>query len=204
MKIVGISGKAGSGKDTSYALLKEHLENNGYKVCKLSFAKKLKDACSLLFNWDRDRLETDFEYKEGNTNDDGTPDLACAEFGLTRRQIMQLVGTECFRDGLNKDTWIKLLKLDIDSGEYDEYDYGFVPDCRFLNEINFVRDSGGTNILVTKAHGSTSGSSEHVSEGEFMQFEEWDIILENPYDVNLDNETNLSNFMTEIKKKWDK
>lgn len=202
MKIIGISGKAGAGKDTAYALLKSKLESEGFKVTKLSFASKLKDACALMFGWDRERLETDFEYKEGNTTD-GVPDPACIEFGLTRRQIMQIVGTECFRDGLNKDTWIKLLKLDIEAGKYDEYDYGFVPDCRFLNEIQFVRDLGGDNIIVVKETGVTSGSAEHQSESEFMSFRDWDVILDNPYDPSIDDETNLANFLAEINNKWD-
>ena len=50
--IIGISGLAGSGKDTIGKIL---VENFGYK--RLSLATKVKDVVADLFDWNRQDLE---------------------------------------------------------------------------------------------------------------------------------------------------
>ncbi len=182
MKIFGIAGKAGSGKDTVYNQMEELLTERGYKVTKLSFASKLKDVCCLLFGWDRERLEHDFEYKEGNTLDDGRPDPACQMLGgMTRREVMQKVGTEAMRNGLHMDVWIIALTLAIMRGEYDEYDIGVLTDCRFLNEIHFVTGRDGKLIKVERSGaGTLTNKTNHASETEWQLADDvWDATIQN-------------------------
>ena len=50
--IIGICGLIGSGKGTVADVL---VDEHGFQ--KISFADKLKDAVSVLFDWDRDMLE---------------------------------------------------------------------------------------------------------------------------------------------------
>ena len=54
MSIVGIFGKAGSGKDT---IANYMIENLGY--IKIAFADVLKDIVSVIFSWERHLLEGD-------------------------------------------------------------------------------------------------------------------------------------------------
>ncbi len=182
MRIFGIAGKAGSGKDTVYNQMEALLMERGFKVTKLSFASKLKDVCCLLFGWDRERLEHDFEYKEGNTLDDGRPDPACQMLGgMTRREVMQKVGTEAMRNGLHRDVWIIALSLAIMRGEYDEYDIGVLTDCRFLNEIDFVTGRDGKLIKVERSGaGTLTNKTDHASETEWQLMDDvWDVTIQN-------------------------
>lgn len=183
MQVFGISGAAGSGKDTVYNQMERMLKERGYRVTKLSFASKLKDVCCLLFGWDRERLEHDFDYKEGCTLDDGSPDPACEMLGMTRREVMQKIGTEAMRNGLHRDVWIIVLRLAIARGEYDDVDVGVLTDCRFLNEVAFVTQSGGRMIKVERVDdvGTLTDKTNHASETEIVQFEDFDtVILNNP------------------------
>lgn len=180
MKVFGISGKAGSGKDTVYAQIKELLEKRGLRVGKLSFASVLKDVCCLMFGWDRKRLEHDFAYKEGNTLDDGTPDPACKMLGMTRREVMQRLGTEGMRNGLHRDVWLICLRLAIMRGAYDNLDVGVLTDCRFINELTFVKDVEGHLVQVVRSGGKTlTDKVNHDSETEWQTWKEWDAIIQN-------------------------
>lgn len=200
MRVVGIAAKAGGGKDTAYELLKESLEERDFKVTKLSFAKKLKDCLSIMLTWDRERLEHDFNYKEGNTLDDGTLDPACELLGMTRREVMQIFGTEACRDGLHKDIWIICLKLAIKNGEYDEYDYGVLTDCRFTNELNFVRDMDGILIRLERTgDGETlTNKVDHSSETEWQAWSDWDAVMQNHVNPDWTTEDNLAFFKDSI------
>ena len=129
MKVIGISAKAGGGKDTAYELLKKSLDERGYRITRLAFADVLKEALGIILGFDVERLKWDYDYKQGNTLDDGSPDPACEMLGMNRRVIMQRSGTEAMRQGLHPDIWIIALKLAIKRGEYDEYDVGVLTDC---------------------------------------------------------------------------
>jgi len=181
MQIIGIAGAAGSGKDTAYALLSDHIKATGLVCAQLSFADKIKDTCASVFGWDRQRLVADSDYKEGNTLDDGSPDPACELLGMTRRKVMQLLGTEAMRNGLHQDVWIITMKLAILRGEFEGIDVGFVTDCRFLNELQFVRDLDGVLFQINRTgdQSTLTTETEHLSELEWRQWTDWDAIVEN-------------------------
>lgn len=194
MRIIGLTAKAGAGKDISGRLLIEALEEKGYTATILSFANPLKQVCALLFNWDYERLLNDTDYKEGDTLDDGSPDPACQMLGKTRRVVMQEVGTEAMRNGLHRDVWIIAMKLAIARGDYDDYDFGLLTDARFLNELQFVRDLDGTLIQIQRVGGQSTLTehTQHASETEWETWEGgWDAIIQNYVDPDLDEETNL-------------
>lgn len=196
MKVIGISAKAGAGKDTAYNLLKDSLETKGYKITRLAFADKLKEALGIIFGFNVDRLMWDYDYKQGNTLDDGSPDPACEMLGMNRRVIMQLFGTEAMRQGLHPDIWIIALKLAINRGEYDEYDVGVLTDCRFVNELQFVKDMDGLVVKVER-HGDVSTLIEdvdHASETEWEKWTDWDATVENIINPKCSVEENLESF----------
>ena len=193
MRIIGLTGKAGSGKDTAGAVMQSILQEKGYVCTKLSFAAKLKDACSLFFGWDRERLEYDFDYKEGFKLDNGAPDPACQMLGMSRREVMQKFGTEAVRNGLHKNAWVYILQLAIFNGEYDNYDFGFLTDCRFENELQFVRDMEGVLIRVNRfdRNDTLTIHVNHASEMDWLNWEDWDCQVDNIIYPELSKEENL-------------
>ena len=132
--IIGICGLIGSGKGTVADILVEQ----GFK--KVSFADKLKDGVSTIFGWDRAMLEGDTD--ESRTwreqRDDFWSDETKME--VTPRLVLQLFGTDCMRNGFDDGVWVSLLKKTILDNLEQNY---VIPDVRFENEINMIRDIGG-------------------------------------------------------------
>mgnify|MGYP001228958952 CR=1 FL=1 len=131
--IIGICGLIGSGKGTVGDILVEH----GFK--KVSFADKLKDGVSTIFGWDRKMLEgdTDESRQWRELKDDFWSNETKME--ITPRLVLQLFGTDCLRNGFYDGVWVSLLKKHIldNPGDY------VVPDVRFRNEQNMIRELGG-------------------------------------------------------------
>ena len=116
-KMIVISGKAQSGKDTVANMLMETMENEGFRVEILHYADLLKYLCKELYGWD------------------GKKD----EFG---RALLQHVGTDIVR-AKNVDVWANFIRdIVLIFGEKCKWDYVIVPDCRFPNEIEVPKASG--------------------------------------------------------------
>ena len=113
MKIITFSGKAQHGKDTTAKYVKKTLESYGKKVVILHFADYLKYVCKEYFNWN------------GIKDEEG-------------RTILQKVGTDLARKN-NPDIWVNVIKEFIYAFG-TEFDYFLVPDCRFPNEINKLKE----------------------------------------------------------------
>ncbi len=131
--IIGICGLIGSGKGT----VADILVDQGFK--KVSFADKLKDGVSTIFGWDRAMLEgdTDESREWREQRDDFWSNETKME--VTPRLVLQLFGTDCMRNGFDDGVWVSLLKKTIleNPGNY------VIPDVRFENEIDMIRDIGG-------------------------------------------------------------
>ena len=131
--IIGISGLIGSGKGTVGDILVEQ----GFT--KVSFADKLKDGVSTIFGWNREMLEGDTvesrDWREQPdtfwSNETGTE--------VTPRLALQLFGTDCMRNGFHDSIWVSLLKKQMTDvpGDY------VIPDVRFRNEQDMIRELGG-------------------------------------------------------------
>ena len=131
--IIGICGLIGSGKGTVGDILVEQ----GFT--KVSFADKLKDGVATIFGYDRAMLEGDTD--ESRNWREQPDDFWTQETGrnITPRIVLQEFGTECMRDGFDDSIWVSLLKKQmLDSpGDY------VVPDVRFRNEQDMIRELGG-------------------------------------------------------------
>lgn len=115
MKVICISGKAQHGKDTTAGMMKETLESDGYRVLITHYADLLKYICRTFFGWD------------GVKDDNG-------------RHILQYVGTDIIREK-KPDQWVEFV-ANILTLFPDEWDYVLIPDCRFPNEIEFLKSHG--------------------------------------------------------------
>jgi dephospho-CoA kinase len=143
MKLIGIVGFIGSGKDT---VAEEFAK---YGCAKDSFAKPLKDVCSAVFGWPREMLEGDTiesrDFRE-------TPDMFWTrKLGIdnfTPRLALQLLGTDVMRDHFHKDIWLNSLEYRLRAKKNSKCIV--VSDTRFRNELDLVKKLGGSVIWVQR------------------------------------------------------
>ena len=133
--IIGICGLIGSGKGTVADILV-----NTHKFTKISFADKLKDGVASVFGWDRKMLEgdTDESRQWRELKDDFWSNETKME--ITPRLVLQLFGTDCMRNGFDDGSWVSLVKKELLDNPGRNY---VIPDVRFANEVDMIRDVGG-------------------------------------------------------------
>ena len=140
--IIGICGFIGSGKDT----VADYLVNF-HEFRRESFASTLKDAVSAVFGWDRTLLEgRTKEAREWREQVDPWWAERLDMPTLTPRWVLQYWGTEVCRKGFHDDIWIASLENKLRNSK----DHVVISDCRFPNEIQSIRNSGGIIIWVKR------------------------------------------------------
>ncbi len=138
-RLVGITGLAGSGKDTAAQVL---VENEGY--VREAFADRMRAAMLALNPW-VDRPGVDPIRLVRLVNRVGW-DAAKRDYPEVRR-LLQRFGTEAGREIHGTNCWVDLLMLDwIGKGK----PHTVVTDCRFNNEAQAIRDAGGIVIEVLR------------------------------------------------------
>ena len=133
--IIGICGLIGSGKGTVADILVDY-----HDFKKISFADKVKDGASAIFGWDRALLEGDTD--RSRLWREKQDDFWSNETGMevTPRLVLQLLGTDCMRNGFYDGIWVSLVKKHM--VENPHYNY-VIPDVRFPNEMKMIRELGG-------------------------------------------------------------
>ena len=150
-------GKSGAGKDHVASECEGIL--SGWQVTSdnLKFSRILKLVCSLVWGWDHKEMDKNSAYKE-----EVSPELM--RFGWTRRQVLQMVGTDVFRENFGEDVWINAAMRWTRRSRAQVH---ISTDARFPNEIDALRDEFG-KVLVVKLHrkGTPQENSggNHVSE----------------------------------------
>jgi hypothetical protein len=140
--IIGVTGFIGSGKDTVANYLTTF---HGYK--RISFAGTLKDACSAVFGWDREMLEgTTTSSREWREQVDPWWSERLNIPELTPRWVLQQWGTEVCRNGFHNDIWVASVENQLRKTK----DNIVITDCRFANEVNAIKNAGGTSIRVER------------------------------------------------------
>ena len=74
---------------------------------------------------------------------DGTPQTRHSH---TRRQIMQIFGTDVFRDMFDQDFWVRKLVSEIESSSSE--DPWVISDCRFLNEFEALQSVFDRTLVI--------------------------------------------------------
>lgn len=166
MKAICISGKARHGKDTAAHFMRDILEQKGKRVLIAHYADLLKYICKTFFKWN------------GKKDEEG-------------RTLLQYVGTDIIREQ-EPNYWVDfiigILKL------FDhEWDYVIIPDCRFPNEIDAMRDAGFkvTSIKIIRDNfieDLTKEQKQHISETALDDYV-FDIVIHN---------TTMAEFLQEI------
>jgi hypothetical protein len=196
--LIGISGKAHSGKDTVASFLYE----NYPATYSESFATPLKKAAAACFGIASECFNNQ-KWKE-QVND---------YWGVSPRKIAQFFGTEVARDtfanllgpDIGTDFWIKRLtgllngdlvtEYDDDYGEeYSNGDTVVIPDVRFQNEYDWILANGGVVIHLSRegADGSV-GIPGHQSEGGYTR------LVGNERTYEISNNGTLEELYEEVK-----
>jgi hypothetical protein len=184
--MIGLLGLIGSGKGAASEYL---VKQKGFS--KLSFADPVKDAASDIFGWDRDLLQGDTqESREWREK----PDKFWSDiFGepFTPRHALQQIGTEIGREYFHPDIWLGSLRKRYDALQRKA---AVIDDCRFPNELDFIRSIGGKLIIIERgerpewwnvAYQQNNG----VKDGPRMEikhrsvhYSEWAWVSKNTYD----------------------
>lgn len=117
MIILCISGKAQHGKDTCASIIFDKVIADGKKALIIHNADLLKFMCKQLFGWNGEK----------------------DEYG---RHLLQYVGTDIIREK-EPNFWINFIKKITELFD-SEWDYMIIPDCRFPNEIECLKDGKHT------------------------------------------------------------
>lgn len=192
MLVISFSGEAGVGKNTAATMFKELMvEKVGYdpdEIIHLSFASALKDICAMLFGWDRQRLDDDLTYKESSLLDPNISpqiDPYCNVYNLTRREMMQKIGTDAFRNSIDNQFWIKLMQIRIKSGWYRNAKIGMFTDTRFMNEFSLLNNKlHGFFVEVSSDRHTTTDKNSHASEQEWRSWPLWHARVVNDFTPN--------------------
>ena len=125
-KLLGLTGKARSGKDTVGSILKRH-----FPASTISLASPIRDSLKAMIGLQ----DQDFQGKPKET--------PIPWLGKSPRQMMQTLGTEWGRGMVNENMWLLLAQQKIDKA-HNLCRHAVITDVRFENEATFIREQGGT------------------------------------------------------------
>jgi len=179
MRLIGISGKFMSGKDTLAEILSKQYEKIGKKTKILKFADSLKQICSILVGTDLvDQYTQDGKMKMNAAN-------------MTNGRLQQIVGTT-LREHVNEKIWIFPV---IEYYKKNPDTVCIISDCRFKNEAEEIRKNGGILIRINREilNDSFGRDRNHISETDLDDYP-FDVVIENNRTVE-DLNKNISKFI---------
>ena len=171
--IIGISGKAGSGKDTAAKMLEvlyanpdisyEDFTNKRYKnfadIQIVHFADSLKETAQVLFR-----------IGEWETNTQEGKKTTINWIGKTVRELLQGIG-QGLRDAIDPNLWVKILFANTE--DWSNY---IIADVRYPNEVYAIKKRNGVLIRIDR---KGAGAGNHSSETALDDYKEWDVHIEN-------------------------
>jgi hypothetical protein len=194
--IIGISGYAGSGKDTAAAIIKRI--DNTWEVRK--FAHKLKVVAEILTGIPCEDLNRQdvkesnlpdmwdvWGYKGRNDGDAVFPVYTGEPYrrSMTAREFLQKLGTDAIRNGLHEDAWVNALM-----SEYNSQCKWIITDVRFPNEYDAICRAGGVMVRINRG----SPVNNHPSETALDRYE---------YQYVIDNNGSMAEFEEKVEYFYD-
>ena len=163
--IIGISGKKQSGKNTMCDCLHEYFidKYSRYDVDIFSFADALKNkVCKDVLGLTEEQVNGTDEQKETLTNykwKNLPQAIRNDKQGvMTAREIMQIVGTNIFRNYFDDSIWVNATMRDI---EKSNNKVALISDVRFPSEVNSLLNN---NAYVIRLLRDVCETDSHPSE----------------------------------------
>ena len=140
--LVGVTGKAYSGKDTFYEAV-----SNIQPCTRIAFADTLKNAATEIFGFDVAQLHGPLKEEIDPYWDTSARDILI-RFGEGMRQLM------------GEDVWVK----SAFRKPMPEDQAVIVTDVRFPNEADYIRERGGLIVQIVREYGPVCGYPDSPSE----------------------------------------
>ena len=153
--IIGLGYRKHSGKDT---VADELVRSNGFY--KTSWADPLKRAVMEAFGWDERHVYGDLK------------EVVDPRWNMTPREALQHVGTDLFRNWI-PDFWVRRTMMEV-----EHHQHVVIPDVRFPNEAQAIKDAGGIVWCVNRPSLGPPTDS-HESETAMADYKNWDAIVHN-------------------------
>jgi hypothetical protein len=166
-RLIAISGKFGTGKDTLVLALEKYLQEKEIEFIHCKFAKALKDSAAIILGMKVEDMYTD----EGKSKYIPTLDMTVGRF-------QQIYGTE-MRKHIHNDIWVfPVINTYLDNvGKVI-----LISDCRFPNEADTIKEYGGIIIRLERDSSkiNTNGRDPyHISETALDDYGDFDLVIEN-------------------------
>lgn len=150
--IIGISGYAGSGKDTVGQIIQKlttptPMQRSDWEIKK--FAGKLKQIASLMTGIPVEKFE-DQEFKLSKLGPEWDD--------MVVREFLRLLGTEAVRNGVHTNAWVNALFAD-----YHDNCFWLITDARFPNEAEVIKSKDGVIVRVNRVEKSDSNHPSEIS-----------------------------------------
>ena len=163
---IGLSGWAGSGKDT----IADYLVEN-YGFTRVSFADPMREALLALdplvpYMGHHMRLSTVIRFRGWDSAKREVPEI---------RELLQRFGTEVGRNMFGQDFWVNQA---IEKAS--RYDKVVVSDCRYTNEADAIKNVGGTVWRISRPEVTAINS--HTSEQDLNNY---------AFDSHIENDSTL-------------
>lgn len=165
--IIGLSGKARSGKDTVADMLVQQ-----YGYVRVSWATALKKAVKDLFGWTEDHVNGHLK------------EVLDDYWGMSPRVVMQRFGTEGMRTVFGEGFWIRVMERQLERIRAEQWPAGMrlnalrfvIPDTRFPNEAGAIHEWGGQVWRLERLDGrpEIAGHSSEVALDNYKDFD-WTI-----------------------------
>jgi hypothetical protein len=179
MQIIGLTGAAGSGKDTAAQFALEWCKEHGLQAKRLAFADPLKVSAARALGFFGDKEECvafcndlkrpGVELRVDVANMPHRNDSYC----VTGREFLQFYGTEAHRDVFGVDFWVEFTERQLAMRDsLGRTDVIFLTDVRFENESDMIHKRGGEVWKVMRP--GLAPIEEHASEEGLSELEDSD------------------------------
>ena len=162
--LIGLSGKAGSGKSTVGDYL-----TGAHGYVQFAFAGALKEVVCLAFGFSEEQFY-------GSRKEAVDP-----RWGVSPRWCLQWLGTEVFRSRW-PDIWIRHLRQEIlEFLSLNGQRPVVVTDVRFKDEAAALKKMRGVLVRLERHedHRLEAGATEHLSETDLDGWEGWNHVIDN-------------------------
>jgi hypothetical protein len=131
--IIGLLGRARSGKDTVARILLEMTHGSPYAVVRL--AAPIKEAARALFDFDDSQIEGDRK------------EVVDPRWGIAPRRVFQAL-TDDMMKSMGEDHFTRLLYAKYDAGAFGPRI--IIPDIRYAHDVDEIRRRGGAVLKVQR------------------------------------------------------